>query len=177
AGGTSCGGGGRASAVRQADLSSRESEEALAGRIWGYPPAALRLLRELEDFQRLQMAPSNAGREHYALLPADLLRLQSAAAPTAMSAAAAVAKAASAAAAMGELEEGRRQDTSHGSEAYFFWLEALYDFHSGRQAHQPPTASASAGAASESESLRWSSFSRLPMAATRDEVVATLCTP
>lgn len=157
-----CGGGkevGGGSLSRYADRPppGPESEEDLAARIWGYPAAALRLLRELEEFQKQELCSSESGGgsgENYALLPDDIVRLLPTSRPAGMASAANAVQAAAA-----DLEEGKGQDSVDG--AHFFWLEALYDFNSGRHAAARAAAPAAAAAA---DSARWSFFSRQPLA-------------
>eukprot|EP00930_Biecheleria_cincta_P034737 TRINITY_DN2396_c0_g1_i3.p1 TRINITY_DN2396_c0_g1~~TRINITY_DN2396_c0_g1_i3.p1 ORF type:complete len:368 (-),score=68.66 TRINITY_DN2396_c0_g1_i3:98-1201(-) len=145
------------SLIRYADGSGRpETEEDLAARIFGYPAAARRLLRELEEFQKQEVCGSESGgrsSENYALLPDDILQLLPTSRPAGMTVVASAAQAAA------DLEEGKVQDSFDG--AHFFWLEALYDFNSGRHAVERATAPAAAAAA---ESARWSFFSRQPLA-------------
>jgi len=137
-----------------------ERDEDLTGpRIWGLPPAAPQLLQELKDFQTKEMAENFSSGKQYVLLPLDLLRLQSA---STTPAAVAMAAAQAAAADGGDAEEGKDQEASDGCGAHFFWLEALYDFHSGQQAPSVHAACRVPGASAGTESVRWSLFPRMP---------------
>jgi len=93
--------------------------------VWGYPASALRLLHDLEEFQRREIGPSAPHQRLYSLLPEDLLQLERAA-PEPGSAPAPPEQACDWSP---EGEAGRGSCSSH-----FFWLEVLYDFHSGRHA-------------------------------------------
>jgi len=87
---------------------------------WGYPPSALNLLEDLEEFQEQEVAPESAHFAFYSSLPEELVRLQrvvptSGQGPTELGLWSPE----------GEVEQG-------SCSPHFFWLEALYDYQSGR---------------------------------------------
>lgn len=102
---------------------------------WGYPTTALSLLRELEDFQQREMARDSPHRRLYGLFPEDLLAMDRAT-PEAWGEVLplpAVPVSGPACGRAGPLDShaGRVSCSAH-----YFWLEVLYDFHSGRHAAQ-----------------------------------------
>jgi len=82
---------------------------------WGYAPSALTLLKNIEDFQQGETGFASSQHQLYTLLPEDLVALDLVAPDSASPSV--------------PLAVGPGNCSSH-----FFWLELLYDFHSGRHA-------------------------------------------
>jgi len=93
--------------------------------VWGYPACALQLLHDLEEFQQRESGSPSPHRRLFDLLPEDLLCLERAV-PEPQGA---LRRPAQAPRWPVDDEAGRSSCSSH-----FFWLEVLYDFHSGRHA-------------------------------------------
>lgn len=95
---------------------------------WGYPMAALNLLFDVEEFQRREAGEGSPQQRLYALFPEDLIELERVV-PSKGDIPAAPAMALPVRG-RGAMESYAEQE--HGScSSHFFWLEILYDFHSG----------------------------------------------
>lgn len=105
-----------------ADFALTESMiEDTAWKVWGYPSSALRLLYNLEEFQKKELSTTSPHQELYALLPEELLRAERATSALDGSPCSA------------SPSGGWSEEADQGScSSHFFWLEVLYDYHSGR---------------------------------------------
>jgi len=94
--------------------------------VWGYPDCALRLLHDLEEFQEREWGSAPQPGGAYALLPPELLSLER------------IVPAPGSPPVAPLLVGGPLSPNDDGEQgnwgSHFFWLEVLYDFHSGRHA-------------------------------------------
>jgi len=109
-----------ASPAGQLGYDETERRSGVRDDCWGYPDSALHLLEDLEEFQQQEVAPDSAHYALYSSLPEELVRLQRVVSATGA----------------GPTELGLwspEGEVEHGScSPHFFWLEALYDFQTGR---------------------------------------------
>lgn len=120
-----------------ADFAMMESMiEDKAWKVWGYPASALRLLYNLEEFQKRELSPASPHLDIYALLPEELLRVERA--TSTLDGSPCPASSAG----------GRSDEVDQSScSSHFFWAEVLYDYHSGRH---PSSQGADAGSSNGS---------------------------
>lgn len=106
---------------------SASSGEAVAMPVWGYPLTALWFMHDLEEFQTREVSEESPNRDLYALLPNEFLQLSRVVSYLDASS--------------GELRltqsggswSGQHEGESGACGSHFFWLEMLYEFHSGRR--------------------------------------------
>lgn len=103
------------------------------GEVWGYPPCAAELVMNLEEFARRELNNASPRADLYRALPANLCALQPAFVDEKQDGGDSLDTAPSKAwwCSDNEAEDEESEHANCGS--HFFWLELLYDFHSGRQ--------------------------------------------
>mmetsp|Transcript_51134 Transcript_51134/g.108651 ORF Transcript_51134/g.108651 Transcript_51134/m.108651 type:complete len:1103 (+) Transcript_51134:249-3557(+) len=104
--------------------------------IWGYPESALRLLQDVEDFQRAECDDPHCQKRLYSLYPPELLHLHPAIEAGRRDPGPLVLKPT-----LGPLGSTRAGPLDGhagrvGCSGHFFWLEILHDFSSGRHEQQ-----------------------------------------